>query len=389
MSTPVSPATDEEHVFYVGPPKDRFIDADWLRKDVKAVFRPRWHFAGHTSELDEPNSFITYRLGDDELVITRGADQNLTAYYNVCPHRGHPIVTSERGRAGRNLMCNYHGWTFSKKDGVCLSATRMPEGTNVSQWRLQNAWVEDFHGLIFVSFAESRPTSVAELAADLVTPESGILGYDFDRMKLAAVEHMEIEANWKVVNENDHECYHCALNHPELAERYGGGDPFTGFTVVEDLDNPPKLFSEDEWALIEVGPSQSDYVCTVPSPRVKGAELADPPDVQLFWQPSGHLTVLRDHAWLWSIKPLGPERTLLSQYWFVADAAQEGVDYDVEKLKSLFDITMRQDKELCENVQRGMNTSSYQPGPLNPHHQSPAIEFYRWYQECLDNDRSA
>lgn len=382
--TLMSPEKIGSRPFYTGPAKERYTAQEWFQRDLEDIFTPRWHFAGHVSELTEPGAFITYRIGNEELFITRRADQSIAAYHNVCPHRGHPMVSEDRGTLGRNVMCQYHGWTFSKADGVCLSATRMPEGTDVSQWSLRKAWAEEFYGLIFVSIARERPVAITELTADFVTPESGFMGYDFSKMKVIGTSHLEIGANWKIVVENDHECYHCALNHPELAVFYNGGDPFAGFTVVQDLDNPQHLFSEDEWSIIEVGPAQSDRVCKVLAPRVPGSEADDPPDVQLFWQPSGHVTMLRDHAWLWSIRALGPEKTVLTQYWFVNEAAQEGVDYTTDTVKFLFDTTMRQDRTLCERVHNGMKSSAYEPGPLNPHHQAPAIEFYRWYQNCLD-----
>lgn len=80
---------------------------------------------------------------------------------------------------------------------------------------------------------------------------------------------------------------------------------------------------------------------------------------------------------------LAPDRTLLTQHWLVHKDAEEGKDYDLETLTRLFDVTMMQDKALCEEVQRGLNMRRYTPGPLNPHHQSPAAAFYRWYENRL------
>ncbi len=382
MSQSVSAAPAGTRPVKTGVPRECFVTPEWHQRDLEAVFRPRWHYAAHVSERAAPGSFVTFALGDDEVVITRSAVGELVAYHNFCRHRGHPLVTAERGTLQRTFVCGYHGWTYSKDDGSCLAATRMNEDFDRSQWGLHRAWVEELHGLVFVSLADRRPVSVADATRHIVTPEDGLRGWDLDRMKLAARAELEIAANWKVVVENDDECYHCALNHPELVRTY---DPWSGFTVVEDLDRPQHLWTEDEWSVVDLGSNtySDDPVCRVPLPRTHGDEGEDVMTVQFFWAPSGHLAFTPEYAWLWSVKPLGPERTLLTQHWLVSEDAREGEDYEVEPLTSFFDTTMRQDEVLCARIQRGFRMGRFTPGPLNPHHQAPAIAFYAWYEGCL------
>ena len=318
---------------------------------------------------------MTFALGDDEVVICRGADMTIGAFYNFCPHRGHRLCTEERGQIKRNFICPYHGWAFSKESGACVSATKMNEDFDRSEYGLRQAWVEDFNGMVFVS------PSILDFTKNLAVG-AGIGGYDVRRMKVAATIKIEFAANWKLLRENDDECYHCLINHPELIEGY---DPWHGFTVVEDLDNPQHLWTNDEWALLELGNTYAAKpVCKIPAPRADGKDGSESQDIQFFWQPSGHVVLQRDHAWMWLIRPLGPERTLLTQHWLVDENAVEGQDYDVPTLTSLFNVTMMQDKSLCEEVQRGLKMRPYVSGPFNPHHQSPAAAFYRWYQRCLE-----
>ncbi len=367
-------------VLETGAPKERFLTDHWFRRDIEAVFRPRWHYAAHASELATPGSFVTFALGDDEVVICRTSNGELAAYYNVCPHRGHRLCTAERGQLARNFVCPYHGWSFSKDGGACVSATRMNADFDKSPYGLKAAWVEDFRGLIFVCLDDNRPTPVAELTEGLVAGD-GIGGYDLTRMKVGATIQMEFAANWKLLRENDDECYHCMINHPELIEGY---DPWSGFTVIEDLDAPHHMWTSDEWALLELGNTyDAKQVCAVPAPRTEGEAGFGNADAQFFWQPSGHVVLTRDHAWFWLIRPLGAERTLLTQHWLVAAEAEEGRDYDRDTLTKLFNVTMTQDRALCEEVQRGIKMRAYQPGPFNPHHQSPAAAFYRWYERCV------
>jgi Rieske 2Fe-2S family protein len=365
-----------------GVSKEHFVTPEWHERDLAAVFRPRWHYAAHVSELAQPGSYLTFRLADDEVVITRAATGDLVAYYNYCRHRGYQLVSEPRGELRRNFVCQYHGWSYSRDSGACLSATRMNDDFDRSPWGLRRAWVENFHGFIFVSLADERPTPVAEATRSLLDTAGGIRGFDLDRLKVAASSDTEIGANWKIVKENDDECYHCALNHPELVENY---DPWSGFTVVADLDLPQHLWTGDEWSITELGESKfsSEPDCRIPLARNDRSNGDEVMTIQFFWAPSGHLIFNPDYVWVFSIKPLGPQKTLLTQQWLVHEDAQEGADYDVQSLVSFFDITMKQDKRLCEGVQRGLRMRHFTPGPLNPHHQAPAIEFYRWYEKCL------
>ena len=373
--------TSAIRILPTGVSKDHFVSEDWLERDLAAVFRPRWLYVGHASELPNPGSFITYSLGKDEVIICRTLEMSLVAYYNFCPHRGHRLCTQDRGQiVGRNFVCPYHGWSYSKDSGACVAATRMNKDFDRSPYALQKAWVEDFNGLIFVSLADHQPAAVADATRHL-SSGAGLGGYDTSRLKVAATLHFEVEANWKVLRENDDECYHCQLNHPELVQGY---DPWHGFTVVEDLDNPQHLWTLDDWALLELGNAyNAKRVSRVLLPRTDGKDGADNQDVQFFFQPGGHLLLQRDHAWMWSVKPLAPQRTLVSQQWFVAQNAVEGEDYDVATLMELFAVTIKQDTDLCEQVQRGLRMRRYSPGPLNPHHQAPAAAFYQWYERCL------
>lgn len=388
MSTqpmPVDPP--RERAIETGIPRERFVEPEWHDRDLQAVFRPRWHYAAHGSEIDEPGSYVTVSLGDDEIVITRASSGRAVAYYNFCRHRGHPLVTQERGQLRRNITCQYHGWSYSKDDGACIAATRMPERFDKSAWGLRKAWVEEWHRMIFVSFGDRRPISVADSTKGFIDADGYLGGFDLDRLKLAATSQIEIAANWKLVVENDDECYHCALNHPGLVRNY---NPWSGFTVVQDLDKPQHLWTEDDWSIVNLGDNKytDEPSCQVPLPR-RNPEDPDFMTTQFFWQPSGHLSLNADYAWLWSVRPLGPERTALTQQWLVADEAEEGRDYDVDSLTEFFETTMREDEVLCNRIQKGFRMRKFEPGPLNPHHQGPAIQFYRWYQRCLGEPRTA
>jgi phenylpropionate dioxygenase-like ring-hydroxylating dioxygenase large terminal subunit len=367
---------------HFGPPRESFFDPTWFERDLDAVFVPRWHFAGHVDELAEPGAYFLYTIGRYEVIVCRRSDGGIAAYHNFCRHRGYRLVTERRGKLRRNLACGYHGWTFARDSGDCLSATRMPEGFDLCEWSLRRAWVEDFHGLVFVCLAETAPEPVASAAAHLLDSTGGVSGYDLDRMRVAATDEWTIKANWKVVKENDDECYHCALNHPELARSY---DPWSGMTVSGGADaDLDAQWTTKDWAKIELGRVYTQgRVCEIPLPRTDGPGRFDAEEVQIFWLAGGHVIFVNDYARLSSFVPLGPELTLVQYWWFVDKDAVEGRDYDRANLMELLNVTSQQDTGLCEEVQRGVRMPAYTPGPLNLEHQTPAAAFYRWYERQL------
>ena len=141
----------------LGPPREAFVTNEWYGRDLEAIFRPAWHVAAHSTELAEPGAFITFRLGDDEVVVLRDEDGTLQAFHNFCRHRGHRLCTTERGTVRKNLICPYHGWAYSAKDGSCRSAPRMHESFDAAEWSLVRAWVEEYRGLVFVCTADEAP----------------------------------------------------------------------------------------------------------------------------------------------------------------------------------------------------------------------------------------
>lgn len=369
---------------YTGPPKDWFLGEEWFRRDLEAVFRPKWLVAGHVDELNDTSQghpYITYSLGNEEVVIRRDEEGQVRAYHNFCPHRGAQLCKGPAGTApSKRIVCPYHAWTFSVSDGELLTARKMHEDFDGSGLGLKPVHVEVWNGLIFICLADEAPEPVATLMGDMT-----FRGYDIKSMKLATVKSHVIEANWKIVVENNLECYHCAVIHPEYmaatnyfdgiqvdfdeerARRAAGLEAFESGGTQEDLRSPLTIGGEK--------------VCAIPTPRTDGDP--DPASYFLQWEPGVVLNLARDFGWIFAPRPLGPDRTELRQYWLVAEDAEEGRDYELETLKQFWDITMVQDLEICEAVQHGIEMPAYTPGPLNRVYQYGQAGFYAWYTEQI------
>ena len=103
-------------------PAGRYMDAAFLDLEHASLWKRSWLYACHIDELPEPGSYLQWKKTGSPIVIVRGKDDVVRAFYNTCRHRGGPLVKEPSGRQD-GFVCGYHGWTYAL-DG------RLPESAN-------------------------------------------------------------------------------------------------------------------------------------------------------------------------------------------------------------------------------------------------------------------
>ncbi|MBY0458290.1 MAG: Rieske 2Fe-2S domain-containing protein, partial [Gemmataceae bacterium] len=176
--------------------------------ELARIWRRAWLFAAHTCELAEPGAFITLSVGDDPILLLRDGDR-FRAFHNVCPHRGTLLCAEERGKLGQRIVCHYHQWSFTRA-GELASCRGMEPDVDRAGLNLRRVHVATAAGMIFVSLAETPP-DFAPVRETLVAAHP----HAFDRAKVAHEEEYRVGANWKLVWDNNRECYHCDAGHPQ------------------------------------------------------------------------------------------------------------------------------------------------------------------------------
>ena len=172
-------------------------------------------FAGLESDLLEPGDFFIYDIGRESIVITRNNENEISAFYNVCQHRGNKIVTLESGSFSK-VSCPYHGWTY----GLDGTLEHVPdrelfkEGVPCEEKSLKPVKVSVWAGLVFINMDENSSSLETFLGpiVDQLKP------YKFEKMNL--VKHQTVsllETNWKTVRDNLLEQYHVDFIHPQHA----------------------------------------------------------------------------------------------------------------------------------------------------------------------------
>ena len=183
--------------------------------EKSAIFFKTWYYAGHVSQVAESGQFLTVKIHDQNVFVARSRTGELNAFYNVCPHRGHELVS---GTGRKNIItCPYHAWAFDF-DGTLKAArnTENVQGFRKEEFSLKPVKVEVFCGLVLVNL-DAQAAPFADQMGEL---EKEIRHFvpSVDDLQFAQRDSYEVEANWKVLVDNFLECYHCAPAHKDFVD---------------------------------------------------------------------------------------------------------------------------------------------------------------------------
>ncbi len=375
-----------------------YIDPDYFRVDMEEIWYRDWLFIGHDCEIPRAGNYFTAQIGDYPLVVVRGRDGVIRAFHNTCRHRGHRVCTQERGAAAK-LVCPYHQWTYDL-DGSLVFARQMGAEFDKADFGMKPVPCETVAGYIFICLA-AEPADFAPMRASI---EPYMKPHRLSEAKVAHRTTIIEKGNWKLVWENNRECYHCAGNHPELCRTYPEAPTATG---VQGAKDDPVIV--EHWQHCEAAGLPSEFRMD-PSgqfrfarmPLIQGAEsytmtgqpaVRKPlsPDVAtsqigtllLFHYPTTWNHILIDHAISFRVLPLGPEETAVTTTWLVNKDAVEGVDYDVEELTHVWNMTNDQDRAIVEENAFGIRSPVYEPGPYSVDHEGGVMQFVEWYANFM------
>ena len=200
-------------------PSRYYYDDAIYRRELQTIFHSAWHCVGHRSELAEAGAFVRLDVAEQSLIVLCDDGGALRAFHNVCQHRGTRLVSERRGNLGRVIRCPYHAWAYNL-DGALRHAPRCERvaGFDVGDVRLAPVRVETWAGFVFVNMDAAAP-ALAEEVGD--SRELLVRHFpDLDGLGLVDEVDFVVDANWKVVVDNEVEGYHFRRSgpvHRELA----------------------------------------------------------------------------------------------------------------------------------------------------------------------------
>lgn len=376
-------------------PRGFYTDARIFADDLREIWYREWLFAVPACEIPAAGSFVTMQVGEYAVLIVRGADGKIRAFHNSCRHRGSRVCTAAKGTSPK-LVCPYHQWTY-ELDGRLLYARDMGPEFNAADHGLKPVACEDAGGMIFVCIADQPPafSSFLEMARRYLEPQR------LREAKVAFESTIVESGNWKLVMENNRECYHCAGSHPELCRTYPDRPGFTSMDETgaiepavtahwekcEAAGMPSKFVvaPSQQWRfaripLLGAGESYTmDGKAAVAAKRLSIAPFANAGSLLFFHFPNSWNHFLADHSIVFRVLPIGPTETQVTTKWLVHKDAVEGVDYDLANLTRVWVATNDQDRQVVEENQCGINSPAYVPGPYSKLQEDGVIQFVDWY----------
>lgn len=381
-----------------GLPGGLYTSEEVYREELRSVFYEGWIFAGHTCDVASPGDFFTLDIGEESVVVVRDREGEIRAHFNVCRHRGSRVVLEESGSC-RALICPYHQWVYGL-DGRLINARLMGDGFDREKYRLRSAAVRELAGLVFICLSPDPPDF--EPMRRAVEPQ--LAPHGLDDAKVVRRHSYGVNANWKTIVENNRECYHCQVSHPEFC--LSNFDLGVHGDARRDEEYERALATEYErWRSLGLSPEEVSFpdgssyrVSRLP---LKDGFLTESMDGGLVAPLMGDLTdtntgSLRvitlpnswahancDYAMTTRLLPDGPSRTKVEVSFLVRGDAEEGVDYDPERVAYVWKATCEEDWELCENNYAGIKSLAYEPGPFSPLTEASVESFLDWYGGLL------
>jgi phenylpropionate dioxygenase-like ring-hydroxylating dioxygenase large terminal subunit len=335
-------------------PAEAYLSEEVFAWEEEHLFEGGWVCLGRADSLAEPGDQKAFRVGREGILLVRDRSGTLNGFFNVCRHRGHELLEPGGERNLRAIKCPYHAWVYGL-DGGLNAAPRFGDvaGFDRGDYPLVPASVTEWHGWIFVN-ASGTGMGFDEYVGGL---GASIGAWEPERLFVGEGHDYVVEANWKTITENYHECYHCPSIHPALC-------------AVTPPDSGENLPHDGAW----VGGSMvlKDFAQTMSLTGASGGvRLAGLSDAQarevvyvgLF--PNLLISLHPDYVMTHRIEPIGPNASRVECRWLFPPEARERPDFTPAYASEFWDITNREDWLACESVQRGLASRGQRRGPFS------------------------
>ena len=351
--------------------RDYFVSNEIFALEHERIFFRSWLLAGHASQLDKPGAYFLFELERESVIVLRDERGEIHALHNHCRHRGSRLCRAASGMLGSAIVCPYHAWSYGL-DGTLHNVPTMSDvaGFDPADYPLHRVALTNWQGLLFVNLAR-EPQPFADALPGLI---GRFVQWQLPELHAAQRRVYDVEANWKMFFHNFSECYHCPLAHPQL-------NRLTPFRNTEnDLEEGTVLggpmWMNNREGSMTIGGER----CAPPFAALSAEERARVYYYTLF--PGAFLSFHPDYVMVHRTQPLAIDRTRIVCEWYFHPDAIATPGFDPKPAVDFWDMTNRQDWELCENAYRGVVSRAWQAGPYSEL-ESQLAAFDRQYLRAL------
>jgi choline monooxygenase len=335
-------------------PAALYTDPKFLVDEYKNIFENTWQLIGRESQLKNIGDQIVAQVGRVPIVAVRTTDGLLKAFNNVCRHRAGPVAVENNN--SKVLRCKYHGWTYTL-DGQLKSAPEMESTPNfdVCQYHLPQAKITSWQGFVFVSIHED----VTDIEKVFESITETIHPIELKAMAYHHTDEYTINCNWKVYMDNYLEGYHLPHVHPGLSKLLDYRSYKTELAEWYSYQNSP-ITNENENNIYADG--DAHYYCIFPNLM---------------------LNILPNRLQTNVILPAGHDKTKVIFNYYYADIDSEITQKLIKEDLDFSDEIQQEDIDICERVQLGLNSGSYEAGRLCMKRESGVLHFQNLVRRCL------
>jgi choline monooxygenase len=340
-----------------------YTDPQALRLEKSSIFWRTWQPVGYASAVQKGGGYFACEVMGEPLAIVRGNDGELRAFSNVCRHRASTILEGQG--CVKSLRCPYHGWTYAL-DGKLLVA---PEFEDVENWDLSSVClprvkVEVWGPYVFVNLDGEGP-SLTEVMGK-IPHEVESLGCPIEQLQFAYRREYLIQCNWKVYVDNYLEGYHLPAAHPSL---------FRELDYAQYRVDTFRYYSSQYAPIRPSRPGREES-------RRYGAADANNRALYFWIFPNFMLNVYPDNLSSNIILPLAHDKTLTIFEWFTYP--QNGTPSGLSPETVAFsDEIQQEDIKICENVQKGLQSRTYDRGRYSVKRENGVHHFHCLLHEFL------
>jgi choline monooxygenase len=330
-----------------------YVDPRISELERVSVFSKTWQLVARTDQVQAPGQFVSSTVAGEPIVVVRGNDGVLRAFYNVCRHHAAAVVTQPCGQVAL-LHCPYHGWNY----GLDGSLKGMPEFEGVENFdRAQNGLVpirvETWECFVFINL-DHHAAPLVEFLGGLVKRVAPVgiakLHY-FDRRTY------NINCNWKVFVDNFLDGgYHV----PHLHQGLNSVLDYKQYTIENEdrycLQSSPMVASEEDAATGAVRKGDRAWY---------------------FWQhPNLMINCYAGYMDTNLVIPVDVDHCHVIFDFYFADVTEASREYN-EQSVNVGNRVQEEDLGICEDVQRGLKSRAYRAGRLSVRREAGEQLFHR------------
>jgi choline monooxygenase len=331
-----------------------YTDARVADLERKNVFARNWQAVGRTDQVAKPGQYLTASVAGEPIVVVRGSDNQLRAFFNVCRHHAMSVMNEPAGHA-QHLRCPYHGWTYSL-EGELRGVTEFEGVCNFD--RAQNGLVPvraaTWEQFVFVNL-DAHPAPLEECLGELVERAKPL---GLSNLKFFERRSYTLDCNWKVYVDNYLDGgYHV----PHMHKGLNSVLDYTNYTIEN---------------LIRCS-VQSSPVAIDSSSEATAAATRKGDRAFYFWQyPNFMLNWYEGYLDTNLVIPMGAGRCEVVFDFYFGDISPQQLDY-VRKSIEVSERVQQEDIDICAGVQRGLGSRAYQAGRLSVRREAGEHLFHR------------